>query len=377
MKKDKGQTQEKRNGITLVALVITIIVLLILAGITISLTIGQNGIITRAQDAGRNYLNAQDQELAGLNNFDRTVENIIEGTKNDSTGSTVVPVPLPTQITTEETLAIDDKGNTVVIPEGFKVVTSEATTVDKGIVIEDASGNQFVWIPVGEIIKADGTKETIEFNRYTFAADGTPTVHNDAIISSYFQELASSEKGNIVAKDIAGFKTSAVVNKGYYIGRYEARSATKRTAMMVDTATQITSKKSDYVYNYVTQPRAIEQARGMYNKDTFTSDLINSYAWDTAVVFIQKCGTNANYSNQKSLNTTFAEKGTDNDKQCNIYDMASNILEWSTETSSNSGYPCVARGGTYFDNGRISSGRYNYKATGSNDGIGFRTVLYL
>ena len=79
MKNGKRLTQEKREGITLVALVITIIVLLILAGITISLTIGQNGIITRAQEAGKNYLNAQDQELAGLNNFDKEAENIIAG----------------------------------------------------------------------------------------------------------------------------------------------------------------------------------------------------------------------------------------------------------------------------------------------------------
>ena len=79
MKNGKRLIQEKRKGITLVALVITIIVLLILAGITITLTIGQNGIIIRAQEAGKNYLNAQDQELAGLNNLDKTAENIIAG----------------------------------------------------------------------------------------------------------------------------------------------------------------------------------------------------------------------------------------------------------------------------------------------------------
>ena len=88
MKNGKRQNKKGNEGITLVALVITIIVLLILAGITISLTIGQNGIITRAQEAGKNYLDAQDQEVAGLNNFDKTVENIITGIgieKNPST----------------------------------------------------------------------------------------------------------------------------------------------------------------------------------------------------------------------------------------------------------------------------------------------------
>lgn len=67
----KGQ-----NGITLVALVITIIVLLILAGVTISLTLGENGLITRAQqgqnayDAGyHNDINAMDDATNYLNQF--------------------------------------------------------------------------------------------------------------------------------------------------------------------------------------------------------------------------------------------------------------------------------------------------------------------
>ena len=373
MKNEKRLKQENREAITLVALVITIIVLLILAGITISLTIGQNGIITRAQEAGKNYLNAQDQELAGLNHFDKTVENILENIKNDSVGSAV---SLPTEITTQKTIAVDDKGNIVVVPEGFKVVTSEATTVDKGIVIEDASGNQFVWIPVGEIIKADGTKETIGFNRYTFAEDGTPTGQNDANLA-WYKELATSSYGNTVAKDIARFKTSAVENKGYYVGRYEARTATKRTAKE-DALTQITSKKADYVYNFVTQPQAAEQARGMYNKSTFTSDLMNSYAWDTALVFIQKCGENANYSNQNSLNTEFAEKGTDSDKQCNVYDVASNIKEWTTETYDRSDSPCVSRGSKYNRSSDTPSNRNTHSATTySNEENGFRAILYL
>ena len=56
----------KNAGITLIALVITIVVLLILAGITINLTIGQDGIITRAQEAGRNYQQAAQDEVALL-----------------------------------------------------------------------------------------------------------------------------------------------------------------------------------------------------------------------------------------------------------------------------------------------------------------------
>ena len=69
----KGQ-----KGITLVALVITIIVLLILAGVTITLTLGENGIFKTAEKAGENYTQAQREELEGLNAFQNTVDRVIE-----------------------------------------------------------------------------------------------------------------------------------------------------------------------------------------------------------------------------------------------------------------------------------------------------------
>ncbi len=75
----KGQ-----RGITLVALVITIIVLLILAGITISMTIGQRGILNRAQEAGKNYTNAaakEDEDLRGLND---EIEDIIRNVNGNT-----------------------------------------------------------------------------------------------------------------------------------------------------------------------------------------------------------------------------------------------------------------------------------------------------
>lgn len=68
---------KNQKGITLVALVITIIVLLILAGITISLTLTQGGLIDRAQEAGRNYGQAQNQEMTALNEFSNTFDNIV------------------------------------------------------------------------------------------------------------------------------------------------------------------------------------------------------------------------------------------------------------------------------------------------------------
>lgn len=76
----KGQ-----KGITLVALVITIIVLLILAGVTINLTLGNNGIWKSAEGAANNYTNAQNQELTQMNTFENDMEHIIYNTTEPTT----------------------------------------------------------------------------------------------------------------------------------------------------------------------------------------------------------------------------------------------------------------------------------------------------
>ena len=284
---------------------------------------------------------------------------------------------------------VDAKENKIVIPTGFKI-TGDATTVDKGIVIEDATvdsngnatptnGSQFVWIPVGTITKADGTTVTINLDRYTFADDenGTPTAQGNKAIETYYQELDTSDKGNTVAKSITSFKNSVATNGGYYIGRYEARTSEDRNKE-IEELTQITEKGTEYVYNFVTQLQAAELAQNMYdNTHPFTSDLMNSYAWDTATLFAQSCGTNKKYSRQnRGENTSFSSTGTTTDVQCNIYDMAGNVVEWTTETSNDSGCPCVFRGGYYGDSS-YTSHRYDVSTSYGGIGIGFRPLLYL
>ena len=242
-----------------------------------------------------------------------------------------------------------------------------------------------MWIPVGTIIKSDGTTATITLGRYDF--DSTTGVES-AYSGGYVEEDANDsttiqKKGNTIAKNITNFKNSVAQNGGYYIGRYEARTATARSAK--DNAlTQITEKGTENVYNYVTQLQAAELSQNMYTSDKFTSDLMNSYAWDTAIVFIQKCGTNNKYSRQNSLNTALLQTGTNSltdtskiDVQCNIYDMASNIEEWTTETSDFSILPCVYRGGLCNYSLYYASNRGNNNTSGSSDNIGFRPLLYL
>ena len=350
--------KNKDRGITLVALVITIIILLILATISIQ-SLTNTGLFQKAQEAKEKTQNAEENQAKTLNEYEDELNKYISGDVkkpvkkvSDNIGSVLS--------TTDNTELEDAYGNKIVVPAGFKIVsdstTSNAQTVDKGIVVEDATvdsegkatataGSQFVWIPVGkiytDIAKTDANAKTIELNRYTFDSNGKPTAQGEKVVETYYSETAS--KGNTVAKDINAFKTSVAANGGYYIGRYEARQKNGK----------LTVVKTDGVFNNITQPNAAIQAQNMYNSSKFTSDLMNSYAWDTATLFLQTCGKEK-YSRKTSVNNSLASRGTNSsdytgtrDTVCNVYDMASNVIEWTTETSSNSYYPCVHRGG-YF-----------------------------
>ena len=373
----------KNKGITLIALVITIIILLILAGISIS-ALTQTGLFGKAKQAEQKSKEAEQNQAITLGSYEKEINKYVAEELTSDKFNKVLN-------TTENTVLKDSKGNIFTVPSGFKV-TNDATTVDKGIVIEDATGtatngSQFVWIPVGTITKADGTTVTINLDRYTFADDenGTPTSQGDKTIERvtsdnktyYYKELENSDKGNTVAKSITNFKNSVATNGGYYIGRYEARTTTARNDKE-NALTQITEKGTDSVYHYVTQMQAASQAQNMYNSDKFTSDLMNSYAWDTATLFAQSCGTNKKYSRQnRGDNTTLSSTGTITDVQCNIYDMAGNVVEWTTETSSISGGPCVYRGGFYNDSDNYTSSRHYTYTSYSSSNIGFRPLLYL
>ena len=374
--------KNKSKGITLVALVITIIILLILAGISIS-ALTNTGIFQKAKDAKQKSANAELDQNTKLDSYENEIDNYLPKQNSNKTVEQAKGKVLSTEKNIE---LVDAKENKIVIPAGFKI-TGDATTVDKGIVIEDATvdkdgkptataGSQFVWVPVGKITKADGTKTEIKLNRYTFASDGTPTEKNEEVIENKYQELATSDKGNTVAKNITNFKNSVKENGGYYIGRYEARTTTARNDKE-NALTQITEKGTDQVYNYVTQNQAAEQAQGMYTSNNFTSDLMNSYAWDTAITFIQKCTDKTNYAKQNSLNTSLLQTGTTNDNPCNIFDMASNVLEWTTETSSNSNDPRVLRGGSCNSSNNYTSVRGIDLTSNSNYHMGFRPLLYL
>ena len=378
---------------------ITIIVLLILAGVTIATLTGDNGILKKAGDAKTQTEQAKEDEnfkiaiagsygtdgklnlkdlkdnlknqgiLTNSNEFPLEVTVNGEKKKIDANGNIIGSIQsLKTKGTVfNDTTTLEDTyGNQVTIPKGFKIASDSATEVTGGIVIEDATytktiGSQFVWIPVGTgenaIKKANKETVDIALGRYEFTENSDGTITTSEYSGSNTEDTTASHnssRGNAIAKDIEKFKTSANSNHGYYIGRYEA-GKTDNDGFMV-------CKSEQKVWNNITQPKASEVSRNMYGSEAkVTSDLINSYAWDTAIVFIQKCGTESNsstysYTYGLSSTSTSAPQTTGTnilkvtnkvDKQCNILDMAGNCWEWTTETYSDSSIPCVGRGGVY------------------------------
>ena len=163
---------KEKRGITLIALAVTIIVILILAGVTIDAVFSENGIINKAKEAANAMNNAVANDQAELNDL---LEELNEIMNSEWDSNIEIPDPEPEKPTNiedvtdiqDETVQVEDKfGNKVTIPKGFEVVEEEGTTVPDGIVIQDKDGNQFVWIPVGRVYK-DNTGTNYSDIQYT------------------------------------------------------------------------------------------------------------------------------------------------------------------------------------------------------------------
>ena len=172
----------KIQGITLITLVITIVLLIILAGITINIGLGENGLFTRAKEARNKYLTAEKEEEKMLNELYKELgieEELPENTQETEAG-TVVKTPekwkttLPNYINAQTGEQVKESykvssvyavavgnGKSVPVPLEFYYVGGN---LESGIVISDniedknkdagkadvtkeLKGNQFVWIP--------------------------------------------------------------------------------------------------------------------------------------------------------------------------------------------------------------------------------------
>ena len=250
-----------------------------------------------------------------------------------------------------------------IIPAGFKAVDNSIdNTIDSnanwtngegykyGLVIEDKEENQFVWIAV------DGTN--VKLDRYQF--QDSLNYHNESYTNW------TETKDTTWAEKVATYG-------GYYIGRYETKYENSKCVV----------KKGKVPTVNVTRDTAREYAQKMKKDYEYgvTTDLLNSYMWDTALKYIDYY-TGSNFSTTTGLgNTGKGSNGTvevsgsySNDIKCNIADMSGNVIEWITEYYSSS-YPCVGRGGGYNVSG--ASCRRSYGKMGNSGSyLGFRCALY-
>ena len=391
----------KNQGITLIALVITIIVLLILAGVSIAMLIGENGILTQAQNAKKSTETAAVQEQRDLAKLEAQVN----------------------QKTTDYTDNSNENTVTVPIPAGFAVSGIEGeNTVKDGLVITDSKGNEFVWIPCTKEEYENATDQKGSWNQWEYSNK----TWNDITVPDTI-----SYEDRLKSVDTYG---------GFYVARYEAGIPENATAIYansngatyvrdgrnVNTYTPV-SQKGMPVWNWISQTNSKKAAQNMVSNSTVQSYLIDSYAWDIICKKINSIyGENRNIRNSttwgnyynntttkyESLNTLFAihsydtgwhyadkyNKGSvtgapktkgnnrlelatgssEDFKAYNIYDFAGNMWEWTTEQSDN-GY-AVLRGGSFSSLGSSNPVVYrngHFTVGGYGVIIGFRAVLYL
>ena len=411
MENNKGRIfrkGKKQAGITLVALVVTIVVLLILAGISIRLVLDNNGIITRAGDA-------KDKHEQGRAN-DQTDLDSVSDYLDEITGN------LPSK-----------KGETEPYFPGDGFSRVSGTNLSNGLVIEDGSGNQYVWIEVPKtatVYPTAGTSIT-EFtdDEYTAIETDLHTYTND-YSTSYKDEYYSEATTGLTSEAYSALKKkmlkSVYQNGGFWIGRYEigigentTRSFGSDYSTEHPTTDQTPVIKANKVpYNWIRCSQA-ESLAETFAPSGYTSSLMFGVQWNLVLKYLETKGasqadlktdstswgnyynatdftitnTNAKYSTDKgaswiSVSTEGYPKpssavllttGADaRNSKMNIYDLAGNVWEWTLEHSSSSSFPCASRGGGYNVSGSSNpaSLRCVDGTTCSDYHVGARVSLY-
>ena len=388
--------KKRRNlGITLIALVVTIIVLLILAGISIAMLTGQNGILNRAAEAKEKTGVAQEDEEKTLQGY--------EDIMAQYTGS------LPLR---EETKPYFPN-STFSYKEG---------NLSTGLVIKDSNDNEYVWVEVPRTIYDNTTYNNNGANKPK-NADEWEKIRD--CLKAYTADYSSSSykdtdtDGTTYADDYKNMLKSVYTNGGFWIGRYEAgleEGKSPRTSYVaIAESDKAVTKPNMYPYNNVTRDEAQTLAERM-NYDGVTSSLIYGVQWDLVLKFIETKGATAKanltsnsttignyYNNLWNITNANAKYSTDygeNYTTCpyqkeanadvllttgadtsfslmNIYDIAGNVWEWTREFC-NTSYPCVYRSGSCYDDGSYNPAKdRGYSTTShSNLHLGFRLGLW-
>ena len=221
---------KNNKGITLVALVVTIVVLLILAGVSINLVLGNNGIIAKAKDAETKSAEASQNDLKGMNGLVSEMEGALAG--NDGAGGSGTGTKVPEAATTETAPYFPN--NTFTKKEG---------TIDTGLVIQDTSGNEYVWVVVPKSLYNNTAYNSNNAKKPSSSTDYanieyclqqyTKTYRNGTDYSDTY--VADTDNVGWFADATAynnlknSMLKSVYENGGFYVGRYEAGIAENRT----------------------------------------------------------------------------------------------------------------------------------------------------
>ena len=412
MKILRNKRKDNNNGITLFALVMTIIVLLILAAVSIATLTGENGILTRANDAKTETEEAKEDELRRLTaleaatNLDDTIYT------DNSTG--------------EE--------KTVTIPAETAVSQVEGeNTLEDGLVIIDKNGNEWVWIEVPKNIMPENLTFENEQDYITLETalqQYTNTYRDTEFIDEWYNGCGLEQEEYTTLKQ--NMLKSIYKNGGFYVGRYEVGSFDNPVTEENTTRKAVIQKKA-YPYNWVTcsQAEKLSEKLAIGRKTTSLMfgiqwDLILKYLelngkWDTAnnqpEYYLKEDSSEwGNYRNVEFLvlegnkyalydgdNRTLSEwyeiqtnykktinneeisgiilstGATERNKKMNIYDLAGNVYEWTLEKNSiTNESPSTSRGGCFCNDGYDYSACYRGYASETYSFIvdGFRSVLY-
>lgn len=419
----------KNKGVTLIALAVTIVVMLILAGVTISVLNGENGIVKQAQKAKEESKIKELKEKVRIDIAGKRVENI-NGELRVSVLKEILDkyfdnVPVETQITSETklkakeeygkyemkisdidvgeityetsyTIFKDVNGEQVPIPEGYIVSeNSDENIVNKGLVISDSRGNEYVWISC----TVDSSSNKLQYKRTEWGVekDGTDNsraIKDELTLKDIDVTYSKTDTDNGINEEISkeivaqinAEKESIKKYGGYYIGRYEVGKDNKTAVIKAEQEPYVNIKWS----------KAYELAKGIGGGEGATTYLCSSYSWDTAINFIQNTtgknyatsiiGFNGNWKSQevkdssgkviKPVNTAQRLNTGLTTALCNIYDMGGNVGEFTTELNPGTSETVVLRGGLYSYN--FPAGyRWDYNSGNAYSSSGFRATLFL
>lgn len=399
------------NGITLIALVVTIIILMILAGVTINILLGKNGIVEKSQKARNITLEKSDKEINNINELNNIFADN-ELTVKDQGKKVKV-----------KKATYKDETGTAIIPKGFcvaKSINNDLNTVEMGLVISDKedddlnntkSGNQFVWIPVSR----DNYKNFHLIEGYYLGkTQNYLSSSKEAGPTEILEDITNKNMSKGSSESIEMYK-SVIENQGFYIARFEAGIAGSLDNDALDKKTvddgtvKPLSQKKVGVWNYITwgsegtseldglqgndtKTGAVVVARSMYKDDkekNVVSTLCYGVQWDAVMCFIdpefltknnKKDDVVNNGNGRGNYSGSIKLTGSSEDYQHNhIYDLGGNVFEWTMEAYTNQ-YR-IGRGG-YYNSGSGGKGspasvRNNKVPTYKLKDYGFRVALYV